>query len=98
MVERNWRCSRGEIDLIAVDGPALVFVEVKTRTSLAFGDPADAVTAAKAARLRVLAAQWLSDRRASADLPAWRELRFDVVCVMCPAGADPTVRHIRAAF
>ena len=98
VLERNWRCSRGEIDLIAVDGRALVFVEVKTRSSVAFGDPAEAITAAKAARLRLLAAQWLSDRRASADLPPWGELRFDVVCVLCRPGALPTVRHIRAAF
>lgn len=98
VLERNWRCPRGEIDIIAVDGRALVFVEVKTRSSLAFGDPAEAVTPAKAARLRLLAAQWLSDRRASSDLPPWRELRFDVVCVVRTPGAGPTVRHIRSAF
>jgi putative endonuclease len=98
VVERNWRCARGEIDIIAVDGRALVFVEVKTRSSMAFGDPAEAVTRAKAGRLRLLAAQWLDDRRTAADLPPWRELRFDVVCVLRGAGGDPLVRHIRAAF
>jgi putative endonuclease len=98
VLDRNWRCARGEIDVIAVDGRALVFVEVKTRTSVAFGDPAEAVTPAKAARLRLLAAQWLADRRAVADLPPWRELRFDVVCVLCPRDGTATVRHIRAAL
>lgn len=98
VLERNWRCARGEIDIIAVDGGALVFVEVKTRSSTAYGDPAEAVTRAKAGRLRLLAAQWLSDRRAAADTPPWRELRFDVVCVLRGAGGPPVVRHIRAAL
>ncbi len=98
LVERNWRCARGEIDIIAVDGQALVFIEVKTRSSVAFGDPAEAVTAAKAGRIRLLAAQWLSDRRANADRPTWQELRFDVVCVVRRAAGPPLVRHLKAAF
>jgi putative endonuclease len=98
VVERNWRCARGEIDIIAVDGPALVFVEVKTRSSLAFGDPAESVTPVKAARLRLLAAQWLSDRRDRMGLPPWRELRFDVVSVLRNDSGSPVIRHVQAAF
>ena len=97
VVERNWRCARGEIDIIAVDGPALVFVEVKTRSSLAFGDPAESVTPVKAARVRLLAAQWLNDRRDRMGLPPWRELRFDVSVLRNYAGS-PVIRHVPAAF
>ena len=55
VLARNWRCSDGEIDLVARDGDALVVCEVKTRTSTAFGVPAEAVGVAKADRLRRLA-------------------------------------------
>ena len=59
VVETNWRCRQGELDLIVRKGRVLVFCEVKTRTSAAFGHPAEAVTPAKARRLRVLASRWL---------------------------------------
>lgn len=97
ILDRNWRCAAGEIDIVALDGAALVFVEVKTRSSLAFGDPAEAVSRTKAERLRRLALHWLADHpdRHSA------ELRFDVVSVL-RSGTDPedgpVVRHIPGAF
>ena len=77
MVARNWRSRQGEIDLIAVRGDVLVFCEVKTRSSTAFGQPFEAVTRSKQMRLRRLAAEWLrsSTRRRSF------ELRFDVASV-----------------
>ena len=78
MVERNWRCREGEIDLIARKGTTVVFCEVKTRSSDAFGTPAEAVTAAKRARIRRLATIWLSrqtDRRRG-------RIRFDVAAVV----------------
>ena len=56
VLERNWRCREGELDIVARDGTELVFVEVKTRSSLAFGSPAEAVDRRKAARIRQLAA------------------------------------------
>ncbi|HQJ35005.1 MAG TPA: YraN family protein, partial [Rhodoglobus sp.] len=58
IVERNWRCPQGEIDLIARDGGELVFVEVKTRSSVAYGHPLESITPVKLARLRRLAAAW----------------------------------------
>ena len=94
LLERNWRCADGELDIVAVDGDCLVFVEVKTRSSLVLGDPAEAVSPAKAARLRRLALRWLAehpDRH-------WSEIRFDVVSVVRCTPSGPTVRHIRGAL
>lgn len=97
ILDRNWRCGDGELDIVARDGDALVFVEVKTRSSTAFGDPAEAVSAVKAARIRRLAMLWLEANRA---LPAAarRQLRFDVVSVLRGSAGAATVRHMRAAF
>ena len=77
VVARNWRCRQGELDLVARRGRVVVFCEVKTRSSTAFGAPVEAVTRTKQARLRVLAARWLED----SDLVA-REIRFDVASVL----------------
>jgi len=77
VVAKNWRCREGELDLIVRDGRLFVFCEVKTRTSTAFGVPAEAVTREKQARIRRLAARWLED----APMPA-REIRFDVPSVL----------------
>lgn len=94
VLDRNWRCPAGELDIVATDGDTLVFIEVKTRSSVAFGDPAEAVSASKAGRLRRLAVHWLA---AHPD-KYWPELRFDVVAIVRCAAGGPTVRHIRAAF
>ena len=59
LVARNWRCREGEIDIVALDGELLVFCEVKTRSGLGFGSPAESVSLTKQRRLRVLAARWL---------------------------------------
>lgn len=93
ILDRNWRCAEGEIDIVAADGDTLVVCEVKTRSGLGFGDPAEAVVAAKAARLRRLALRWLAARGLG-----WRELRFDVVTVLRRRGGDTVVRHLRGAF
>ena len=63
LVDRNWRCDLGEVDLVLRDGDTLVFCEVKTRTSAAYGHPLEAVGQAKYARLRRLAACWLGGAR-----------------------------------
>jgi putative endonuclease len=77
VVARNWRCRQGELDVVARRGRVVVFCEVKTRSSTAFGAPVEAVTRTKQARLRVLAARWLEE----SDLVA-REIRFDVASVL----------------
>ena len=88
IVDRNWRCREGEIDLVASRGATLVICEVKTRSSLAFGSPAEAVGWSKQRRLRRLAGRYLheSPRRV-------RQVRFDVASVL--AGR---VEVIEAAF
>ena len=79
VLARNWRCRDGEIDLVLAtrDGRGVVFCEVKSRASAAFGLPAEAVTRTKQERLRRLAAQWLDQ---SGRRP--REVRFDVACIL----------------
>ncbi len=77
MLARNWRSRQGEIDLVARRAELVVFCEVKTRTSSAFGEPFEAVTRAKQMRLRRLAAEWLR----SVPHRARYELRFDVASV-----------------
>ncbi len=84
IIERNWRCTSGEIDIIAEDQSSTVFVEVKTRSSLAFGHPFDAVTPAKLVRLRRLAAAWCNE---AVDRPV--HIRIDVVGVLATAGCAP---------
>jgi putative endonuclease len=93
LLSRNWRCREGELDLVATDGNALVVCEVKTRTSGEFGDPAVAVTAAKALRVRRATNAWLQRHRVG-----WCSTRFDVVTVLWPTDGEPVLRHIRGAF
>src|SRR6266511_1831467 len=82
VVARNWRCREGEIDLVAAGPGLLVFCEVKTRRGSGYGSPAAAVTPAKQARLRRLAAAYL----AAIPTPPCR-VRFDVVAVTWPQGS-----------
>jgi putative endonuclease len=89
VVDRNWRCAHGEIDLVARDGDCLVFCEVKTRTSERFGGPVEAVHGVKLARLRRLAAAWLQ----SHDLRVGR-VRIDVIGILRPACGPAVVRHL----
>jgi putative endonuclease len=97
LVERNWRCSDGEVDIVAREGDTLVFVEVKTRSTTQFGDPAEALTPIKAARIHRLAIRWLAEHREPHDR-TWVELRFDVVSIIRLAPGGPSIRHLRAAF
>jgi len=89
VLDRNWRCPDGEIDLVLRDGQVLVVCEVKTRRSTAYGTPLEAVTATKAARLRRLAAQWV----AAHDLRV-PDVRIDLVGIVCPQDAPPTIDHV----
>ena len=78
IVARNWRCRDGELDLVVRRGRTFVFCEVKSRTSVAFGAPVEAVTRTKQTRLRHLAARWLADHAGVRAM----EIRFDVASVL----------------
>ena len=88
VLARNWRCREGELDLIVRRNRLIVFCEVKTRATNAFGSPAEAVNHIKRQRLRVLASKWITD---SPIRP--REIRFDVAAVV-----GTTVEIIEGAF
>ncbi|HEY0485991.1 MAG TPA: YraN family protein [Mycobacteriales bacterium] len=95
VLDRNWRCREGEIDVVARDGDTVVFCEVKTRRTIACGTPAEAVVPLKAERLRLLALRWLAQSGlAEAGLdPA--ALRFDVVAVLARRRGAADVEHLR---
>lgn len=89
ILERNWRCRHGELDVIVRRGSVVAVCEVKTRSSLAYGTPAEAVGWQKQRRIRRLAAQWLAEQ----PRPGAVQIRFDVAEVV---GRD--LRVIESAF
>ena len=92
LVERNYRCAAGELDLIVLDQRVIVFVEVKTRTGLGYGTPLEAVEARKQQKMIYAAQFFLNAKKLSQ-----REARFDVIGISWP-GAEPQVEHIENAF
>jgi putative endonuclease len=90
IVQRNWRCRYGELDVIADDDGTVVFVEVKTRTGDGFGGLDEAVTPRKLRRVRRLAGIWLAGQDNH-----WRGLRIDVVGVRVGRCRTPEVTHLR---
>jgi putative endonuclease len=92
IVARNHRCRLGEIDLVAEKGDVLVFVEVRTRATAAFGGPEETVNVRKQRRVIAAARDYLAQRRGPA-----RAARFDVIAVVDgPLG--PTLTHFENAF
>lgn len=90
ILERNWRCRYGELDVIAADpAGAVVFVEVKTRSGDGFGGLAEAVTPRKVRRLRRLAAVWLAGQQSG-----WAQVRIDVIGVRVGRRRTPEVTHV----
>ena len=92
LVERNYRCLSGEVDLIVLDRRVIVFVEVKTRSDDRFGTPFEAVEARKQQKM-IRAAQFFLHAKGLQQ----REARFDVVGISWP-GRQPVVEHIENAF
>ncbi|GAB2963492.1 YraN family protein [Nonomuraea fastidiosa] len=92
VLERNWRCRHGEIDIIAEEGRTLVVAEVKTRSSRSHGSALESVSRVKLARLRMLAAMWLAGQSRS-----YESVRVDVIAVERFAG-DFSLRHVRGAI
>ena len=100
ILERNFRCARGELDIVAADVRSLIFCEVKTRvvgSRAGPAEPLDAIGHAKRRRLRVLALEWLRTRDGSG--PHRESLRFDAVGVTVDrAGKVLALEHVKAAF
>ena len=92
LVERNYRCLGGELDLIVLDRQVIVFVEVKTRIDDRFGGPLESVHRHKQQRMIRAAQFFLSQQRLH-----HREARFDVVGVSF-IGREPAIEHIQNAF
>jgi putative endonuclease len=93
VIERNWRGTRGELDLIAWDGGEIVVVEVKTRSGSGYGHPAEAVTPSKLARLRRLAGQWLAEHSVAAP-----SIRIDVVAVLLYHSGAAQIEHLKGVM
>ncbi|ARF59754.1 endonuclease [Streptomyces gilvosporeus] len=91
ILDRNWRCRDGEIDIVAADGDALVICEVKTRRAALYEHPMAAVRPEKTERLRRLAERWL-ERHGG---PPPGGVRIDVIGVLLPARGAPVVEHVR---
>ena len=92
VLDRNWRCREGELDIVGREGSDLVFCEVKTRRGTGYG-LVEAVTSAKQRRLRLLAQRWLAAHDEHAP-----DVRFDVVGVLVRRSRPALVTHLRAAF
>ena len=92
IVARNYRCRAGEIDLVALDGPVLVFVEVRSRRGITAGTPLESVDGRKQGRVARVAQHFLAAR-------GWgdRDARFDVIGVRFDA-EPPAVEHVQSAF
>jgi putative endonuclease len=90
ILDRNWRCGEGEIDIVAAEGHVLVVCEVKTRSSVRYGTPLEAISARKHGRLRRLAVRWVVAHGVIFD-----EIRIDVVGVLRVAPAEFTIEHVR---
>jgi putative endonuclease len=93
VVDRNWRCKEGELDLVLARSGTLVFCEVKTRASVTFGMPVEAVTTRKQQRLRTLALRWLD-----AHPGGCRRFRFDVGSVTRAEAGSLVVEVLEDAF
>lgn len=92
IIARRWRCSAGELDLVALEPgerPVTVFCEVKCRTGLGYGGPLEAITVAKMAKLRELALIWLRENRPGTAI------RFDGIGVLMRPGWSPLITHVR---
>jgi putative endonuclease len=93
ILARNVRSPDGELDLVALDGQCLVFIEVRTRASDAFGAPERSIRAAKR-RFLIRAARWYMRRHRVKNLTP----RFDVIAIIWAANAPPVIRHHRGVF
>jgi putative endonuclease len=90
VLERNWRCDIGEVDIMAREGSVLVVCEVKTRSSLRHGSPFEAITERKLHRLERLGMRWMRERGVRPT-----SMRVDVVSVLRPTRGQTVIEHVR---
>ncbi|HMD93830.1 MAG TPA: YraN family protein [Trebonia sp.] len=90
ILDRNWRCAEGEIDIVAVERHTFVVCEVKTRSGTRYGTPLEAVGRVKRNRLRKLAIRWLTAHGVRFD-----QIRIDVVGLLYEGTGGFTIQHIR---
>ena len=90
ILARNWRCSEGEIDIVAAERRVLAVCEVKTRSDVTYGTPLEAITRAKQRRLRRLAIRWVVANGVLFD-----EVRIDVVGLLRDPAGGFTIEHVR---
>ncbi len=90
ILDRNWRCPQGEIDIVAADGRVLVICEVKTRSGVRFGTPLESITRQKASRLRRLAVRWVVTHNV-----IYEDIRVDVIGVLQTAPGQFSIEHVR---
>lgn len=95
VLDRNWRCPQGEIDIVAARGRELVVVEVKSRRSDAFGHPLEAIDERKGARLWRLAMAWIA---AHPDQARGRRLRIDAIALTGPDAPGAVLEHVEDAL
>lgn len=88
ILDRNWHCTVGELDIVAKRDRGFVFVEVKTRRSTRFGHPLEAITPEKALRLRVLARAWMREHGVSGPI------RIDAVGILLGEGSVKRLDHV----
>ena len=93
VVDRNYRCPAGEVDVVARVGRELVFAEVRTRTGPAFGTPEDSITPPKAAKMSACALTYLAERGAGPT--SWR---VDFIAVDVRGGRVTQIRHLKNAL
>ena len=90
LIKRNWRFSRiGEIDIIAEDGDTLVFVEVKTRTSMCFGHPIEAISPKKLNTIQKLAEIYINTK----TIKEYKSFRIDIIGILM--GKEPDITHLK---
>ena len=92
LVERNWRCAAGEIDIVAKDKDCLVFAEVKTRTRTGFGHPFEAITQSKMLKMRQLVGEWCKANQAPSS-----QVRLDAISVLV-TGGRVHIEHLKQVF
>lgn len=90
ILDRNWRCAEGEIDIVAAERQVLVICEVKTRSSTRYGSPLEAISRSKRARLRRLAIQWLVAHGILFD-----EVRIDAIGLIRDESGHYQIEHVR---